>query len=220
MPESASFSVRRPNYRRRRTFTVLGVLGALVLVVVLLTRGGGPLGGPDEPPIPTLEFVAKARHVFQGKAAGASTQQGEVDNLTKMFSGFYQQAFVDPEAWGDGTFEDLAGLFVDDAKASFQRDLPALTIGQARTELKRVDLGPNSLAVSVYYDSKQKPTFAVASVAFEGRGTLKRSGPVVTIKQSATYYLQKVGSDWKITAYDTNETQTTPTPSPTASPSS
>ena len=220
MPESASFSVRRPNYRRRRTFTVLGLLGVLVLAVVLLTRGGGPLGGPKEPPIPTLQFVAKAKHVFQGKAAGASSQQGEVNNLTKMFSEYYQDAFVDPGAWGDGTFEDLAGLFVDEAKATFQKDLPALTIGEARTELKRVDLGSNSFAVSIYWDSKQKPTFAVASVQFEGRGTLKRSGPTVTISQAATYYLQKLGSSWKITAYDTTETQTTPTPSPTASPSS
>lgn len=220
MPESASFSVRRPNYRRRRTLTVLGLLGALVVVVVLLTRGDGLLGGPKEPPIPTLEFAAKVKHVFQGKAAGPSAQQGEVDSLTEMFSEYYQQAFVDPGAWGDGTFEDLAGMFADDAKASFQRDLPALTIGEARTELTRVDLGSNYFGVSIYWDSKQKPTFAVASVRFEGRGTLKRSGPALTISQAATWYLQKQGSSWKITAYDTTETQTTPTPSPTASPSS
>jgi hypothetical protein len=137
-----------------------------------------------------------------------------------MFSEYYQEAFDDPEAWGDGTFEDLAGLCVDEAEASFEMELPALTIGAARTELKRVDLGPRSFIVSVYWDSKQKPTFAVASVQFEGRGTLKSSGPPLTIKQAATYYLQKLGSSWKITAYDTSETQTTPTPSPTASPSS
>ncbi|MGH2726177.1 MAG: hypothetical protein ACRDKS_04290, partial [Actinomycetota bacterium] len=117
MPESASFSVRRPNYRRRRTFTVLGLLAVVVLVIVLLSRGGGP-GGPDEPPIPTLQFVAKATHVFQGKAAGAGTQQSEADALTRMFDDFYQEAFVDPRKWGDGTFEDLADLFSDDAKPS------------------------------------------------------------------------------------------------------
>lgn len=220
MPARPSFSVRRPNYRRRRTFAVLGLLGVAVLAVVLLTRGGGPLGGPDVPPIPTLKFVAKTKHVFQGKAASAGAQQGEAETLTKMFSEFYQEAFVDPDAWGDGTFSDLDGLFADDVKASFTRDLPSLTIGTARTELKRVDLGPNYLGITIYYDSKQKPTFAVASVQFEGRGTLKRAGPTVTIKQSATYYLQKLGSSWMITAYDTNETQTTPTPTPTASSTS
>jgi len=216
MPESASFSVRpRPNYRRRRTFAVLGLLIAGILAVVLLTRGGG--GGPGDAPIPTLAFDAKTKHVFQGKAAPADVQQGEVEAITTMFNDFYQTAFIDPDRWGNGTFEDLAGLFADDVKSSFTRDLPSLTIGAARTELKRVDLGPNFFGVTVYYDSKQKPTFAVTTVAFEGRGTLKRSGPVVTIKQSATYWLQKLGDDWKITSYDTNETQTTPTPSPTAS---
>lgn len=216
MPESASFSVRRPNYRRRRTFTVLGLLAVLVVVVVLLTRGGG--GGPGDAPIPTLQFAATAKHVFQGKAAAPNVQQGEVEAITTMFNDFYQEAFVDPGKWGDGTFEDLAGLFADDVKASFTRDLASLTIGEARTELKRVDLGTgNSLAVTVYYDSKLKPTFAVTAVSFDGRGTLKESGPAVTIKQRATYYLQKIGSDWKITAYDANETQNTPTPTPTAS---
>lgn len=215
MPESASFSVRRPNYRRRRTFTVLGLFAVVVLAVVLLTRGGG--GGAGDRPIPTLKFVAKTKHVFQGKAAGANVQQAEVDAITTMFSDYYQEAFVDPRKWGDGTFEDLADLFSDDAKASFRRDLAAMTIGAARTELARVDLGPNFFGVTVYYDSKQKPTFAVTTVQFQGRGTLKRTGPPVTIVQAATYYLQKVDSDWKITAYDTNETQTTPTPTPTAS---
>ncbi|MGH2728814.1 MAG: hypothetical protein ACRDKS_17720, partial [Actinomycetota bacterium] len=138
MPESASFSVRpRPNYRRRRTFTVLGLL-VVAVVVVLLTRGGG--GGPGDKPIPTLEFVARTKHVFQGKAAPANVQQGEVEAITTMFSDFYQTAFVDPGKWGDGTFEDLAGMFADDVKASFTRDLPTLTIGEARTELERVDL--------------------------------------------------------------------------------
>lgn len=215
MPESASFSVRpRPNYRRRRTFTILGLL-VVAVVVVLLTRGGG--GGPGGKPIPTLEFVARTKHVFQGKAAPANVQQGEVEAITTMFNDFYQTAFVDPGKWGDGTFEDLAGMFADDVKASFTRDLPTLTIGEARTELERVDLGPNYFSVTVYYDSKQKPTFAVTNVQFEGRGTLKETGPAVTIKQSASYWLQKLGSDWKITSYDANETQTTPTPSPTAS---
>ena len=122
MPESASFSVRRPNYRRRRTFTVLGLLAALVVVVVLLTRGGGPLGGPEGAADPDAgSSSAQVKHVFQGKAPARAPQQGEVDSLTDMFSEYYQQAFVDPGAWGDGTFEDLAGLFADDAKASFQQ---------------------------------------------------------------------------------------------------
>ncbi len=218
MPESASFSVRRPNYRCRRTFTVLGLLAIAVVIVALLSRGGGP-GGPGEPPIPTLRFAAKTTHVFQGKAAGPGTQQSEADALTKMFDDFYQEAFVDPRRWGDGTFTDLADLFADDVKASFKRDLAALTIGEAFDELRRVDLGPNSLALSIYYDSKQRPTFATAAVTFEGKGTLKESGPAVTIRQQATYYLQRLGDAWKISAYETNETQTTPTPSPTASPS-
>ena len=188
----------------------------VVIVVLLLTRGGG-LGGSKEPPIPTLKFVAKTKVVAQAKPPAAGAHQAEVDEITEMFNDYYQEAFVDPGKWGDGTFEDLADLFADDVKASFKRDLPSMTIGEARTELKRVDLGNNFFGVTVYYDSKQKPTYAVTTVQFNATGTLKKAGPKVTIKQTATYWLQKAGSGWKITAYDTNETQTTPTPSPTAS---
>lgn len=193
---------------------MLGLIVVAIAAVLLLTRDGG---GPGDAPIPTLEFVAKTKHVSQAKAAPANVQQGEVEAITTMFNDYYQTAFVDPGKWGDGTFEDLADLFAEDAKASFTRDLASLTIGEARTELRRVDLGPNFFGVTVYYDSKQNPTFAVTTVNFEGRGTLKQAGPAVTIKQSATYWLQKIDGDWKITSYDTNETQTTPTPTPTAS---
>lgn len=219
MPSGPSFSNRRPNYRRRRTFAVLGLLGVAVIVVVLLTRGGGPLG-KKEPPIPTLQFVATAKHVPQSAAPAGGVQQAEADALTTMFNDYYQTAFVDPGKWGDGTFGDLAGLFTDDAKASFTKDIASLTIGEARTELKRVDLNKSLLGLTIYYDGKSKPTLAVAAVLFDARGTLKRTGPPLMIHQTASYYLQKMGDAWKITAYDANETQETPTPSPTASPSS
>jgi ketosteroid isomerase-like protein len=193
------------------------LLGAVSLVVYLLASGGGPLGKKKEPPIPTLEFAAKVSHIPQGKAPGPGTQKAEGDRLVKMFDDFYQTAFVDPHKWGDGTFPDLADLFAKDAKASFTKDIGSLTIGDARTELKRVDLTTNDLGLTLYYDASAKPTFAVAAVHFIARGTLKQAGPPVTIRQTATFYLQRQGGDWKITAYDANESQETPTPSPTPS---
>jgi hypothetical protein len=213
MPTSPSFSVRpRPNYRRRRTIVLLVLLVIVVIVAALLSRSGG--GGKDAA-TPQLAFVATANHVSQSKAPDDGTKRAQLDAIKTMFTTFYQDAFVDPEKWGEGTFEDLKKLFAEDAQASFTKDIQSLTIGQGRIDLERVEPRTANLAISVYYDGKSQPTFAVATATFVGRGTLKKTGPAVTINQKATFYLQKTGDDWTITAYDADQTQTTPTPSPT-----
>lgn len=215
MPEAASFHIR-PNYRRRRTL----LLGGLVLagvVAALLLRPGGP-SVKKEPPTPTLNFVATVRGVFGGKAPPTEARKTESDALIKLFNGYYQTAFVDPKKWGDGTFPQVKELFAKDAQVSFTRDIASLTIGEARTELKRVDLQPSDLSLTVYFDEKSKPRYAVAATTFRAVGTLKQAGPSLTINQSGTFYLQKVDGDWRIVAYDSAENQETPTPTPTPTP--
>ena len=216
MPGGPSFSVRRPNYRKRRTVALVGFFALVFVAVLLLTRDGGPVL-PGEPPIPTLAFTTTVSHINQSKAAADATKNAEKEALEKLFNDFYQQAFVDPDKWGDGTFTDLAGLFAADAKATFTKDVPGLTLGAAATELRRVDPTASTLALTVYYDTKSAPTLAVAAIRFAATGTLKKAGPKLMINQTATFYLQKQGGAWKITAYDTQETQVQPSPSPSPS---
>ena len=219
MPESASFSMRKkPNFRRRRTLAGIVLLVAAIVVVALLSRStGGP--GSKSNPIPTLAFVAKVNTVAQTSSPDAATRRADGDTIIKMFTDFYQEAFVDPRKWGDGQFNDLKDKFAKDAQASFTKDLESMTIGTLRTQLKRVDPTTANLVVTVYYNDKQKPTYAVAAASFYAHGTLKQSGPRVTIKQKATFYLTKTGGGWSIMSYDSDQSQDTPTPSPTASPS-
>jgi hypothetical protein len=220
MPESASFSMRnKPNYRRRRTVSILVLLLAGVVVVALLSRGGGGKPGSKENPVPTLAFVSKVKSVAQNKSPDAATTKANGDAVVKMITGYYQEAFVDPRRWGDGQFADLRELFAKEAQASFTQNVAALTIGEARTELKRVDPTGATLTVTVYYDAKNRATLAVAAAAFNAKGTLKASGPEVTIQQKATFYMQKQGASWIITDFDAEQHQDTPTPSPSPSAS-
>jgi hypothetical protein len=219
MPESASFSMRKkPNYRRRRTVSILVLLVVVVVVVALLSRGGG-IGGNNEKPTPTVAFVVQGRAYAQKKAPDAATEKANEDAVAKMFNDYYQTAFVDPKKWGDGTFPDLQELFVKSAKTTFTKDIDALTIGKTRTELKRVDPTATNLTITIYYDAKNKPTLAVATASFTARGTLKQTGPALTIRQKATYYLEKSGEGWIITSYDAQQNQDTPTASPSPSAS-
>ncbi|MFY9585850.1 MAG: hypothetical protein WAT66_00185 [Actinomycetota bacterium] len=205
----------RPNYRRRRTITLFALLVIVVIVVALLSRSGTE----KESPTPTLAFTTKVAAVNQGKAADAGEQEAQGQAIEKMFNDYYQEAFVDPEKWGDGRFEDLKALFAEDAQASFTKDIQSLTIGQGRIDFKRVEPSASDLVITIYYDAKSQPTFAVAAATFNARGTLKKTGPAVTIKQKATFYLQKSGDKWVITAYDADQSQNTPTPSPSPSAS-
>jgi len=218
MPESASFSVRqkKANYRRRRTITVLVLIVAAVVVIALLSRGGGV--GTKGKATPTLAFVASVRTVSQGKTPDGGSVKTNGDAVVKMFDDYYQRAFVDPSKWGNGQFPELKTLFSQKAQTTFTKDLNSLTIGEARTELKRVDPIPSSLVVTVYYDTRSNATLAVATASFNANGTLNQAGPPLVIHQKGTFYLERVGSAWSITAYDASQTQETPTPTPTASP--
>jgi len=196
---------------------VLGLLVAVVIILLVLPRGGGS-GRPGGAKTPQLAFARSFTIVGLKTPADQAARLAPVDEITKMFTDFYQEAFVDPEKWGDGTFEDLKKLFAEEAQPAFTKELASLTIGQARTELKFVDPVPSSLKISVFFDSKAAPMYATAAVQFGGRGTLKQKGPVVLIKQQASFYMQRNGDDWMITSFDANQTQETPS-SPSPSPS-
>jgi len=205
----------KPNYRRRRTISVLLLLVVAVIVVALLSRSG--TNGKKENPIARVAFVTKIVTQPQAKAPSAGANQANADAIVKMFNDYYQTAFVDPSKWGDGTFTGLQAHFVKEAQPAFTKDIASLTIGDARTELKRVDPTTQTLTVTIYYDAKTRPYYAVAAATFAARGTMKETGPVLLINQKATYYLHKVGNDWAITDYDASQTQVTPTPSPSPS---
>lgn len=207
--------------RRRRAFVIgLGILTIGVVAGILLTRGGGIIK-KKEPPIPTLVFASSVEPVSGGgKTASQGKVQDESAAIVKIFSEWYQEAFVDPGKWGDGTFTDLAGHFTPDAKAAFNRDKAALTIAEARTELKRVDAPQGSVKVTVYFHDGN-PQYAVADVIFKAVGTLKRKGAVpLHISQRATYFLRKAAGGWKIFSFKAREDQVQPSPTPTASPTS
>jgi hypothetical protein len=136
-----------------------------------------------------------------------------------MLNDWYEQAFVDSDKFGDGTFPDIAKSFTGAAGTSFKKDLGMLTIGDARTEVKRVDPSTQTAKVTVYFNSG-KATYAIAAVHFAANATMKQSGAYpLKINQVVTYSFQKTGQGWVVTYYSGNQTQNSivPSPSPSAS---
>lgn len=201
--------------RRRRAFVgVLGLVTVGVIAGLLFSRGGSLVR--KDPPTPQLAFAASVEQVAGGaKAAPQDKVKSESDAIVKMFTEWYQEAFVDPKRWGDGTFAGLADHFTAEAKPAFTRDVKSLTIAEARTELRRVERPSGSVKVTVYFHDGN-PQYAVADVTFSAVGTMKRSGAVpLQISQRGSFFLRKVGGDWKIFSFRAHQDQVQPSPTPT-----
>ncbi|MGZ4188742.1 MAG: hypothetical protein ACXVQ5_02765 [Actinomycetota bacterium] len=221
MRQPTSTRARRRTRQQRLLRTAIGVV-VIILVAALIANfvGGKKKNGPGATPIAQVAFVATMTgdtNASKKPAQAVIDAQGQ--QIVKMLNDWYQEAFVDPDKFGDGTFSDIAKNFTADAATSFKKDVATLTIGQARTEVKRLDPTVQTAKVTVYFNNNT-PMFAVAAVHFAARATLKKSGsyPLV-IDQTVTYNFQKTAQGWVVTYYTAKQTQDSVVPSPSASAS-
>jgi FlaG/FlaF family flagellin (archaellin) len=197
------------------------VIIVLAAVIANLAGGGKKKSGSTPPPgVAQVAFVASVKGATGAKSApskGAVTT--EAHQIVSMLNGWYEQAFVNTDRFGDGTFPDIGKSFTAGARTSFTRDLTTLTIGDARTEVKRVDPTTQTAKVTIYFNNGA-PTYAIAAVHFAANATMKQSGAYpLKIDQVVTYNFQKTGQGWVVTYYSGNQTQNSivPSPSPSAS---
>ena len=199
----------------------------LPALIVLLAIGGalfaiGRKSTPDTEkkraePTPQVAFSVAAFKAYGEEKKAAPTAAADRASIVAFFNAFYETAFVDPAQWKDPTFATLAASFTPEAKASFAKDLGALTIAEGRTEFKRVEPSLAQLRISVYYDKAGRPAYAVAAAHFTAKATTNQKR-TIDVAQDATYRLQRSGTSWLIFSYQASATQDTP-PSPTPSPS-
>lgn len=218
MPET-SFRMRRRRSRAARIARLLAALALLVAVAGLLARlvGGGE---PKPEPLARVAFTNSVRPVAQGPAQpDAGAAEREAGEIARLLDTWYQAAFVDPKGADEGTYPSLQSLVTPEARAAFARDVNALTIGEARGEVRSVRPTLASAAVTVYFDRDAHPEFAVAVVEFRATAAMreKKAHPL-RIEQAATFHLRKEGGRWVIFAYGADETQKSATPSPSPSP--
>ena len=194
----------------------------IVVAAALIANlaGGKKKAGTPEPGVAQVAFTASFVGATNTKARpSASTIQAQGSKIVSMLNTWYQQAFVNTKDFGDGTFPDIAKSFAPSARAQFTRDLATLTIGQARTEVKRVDPTTQTAKVTVYFN-KGRATYAIAAVHFVANATMKESGAYpLTIDQSVTYSFTNTGQGWVVSYYSAKQTQKSVVPSPSASAS-
>lgn len=214
MPE-ATFNVRPRPSRGARALRVGGVAVAALALVGLLVRF---LAGEDPVPEPlgNVKFTSVVRSIAQGPSepppSAAETERGAI---TDLLDAWYQVAFVDPTGWDDGKFTVLKDLLTEDARTSFDRDVNALTIGEARTEVVRVNPARAHAVITIYFDGDVNAQFAVAEVAFVATARMQsKEAPPLTISQEAAFQLRRDGDRWIVYAWDVDSRQQSATPAP------
>jgi hypothetical protein len=214
---------QRRTRQQRLLRTGIGVVVIVVLAALIanLVGGGKKKAGPGATPLAKVAFVATMAGETNAKVKPSpSAVQAQGGQIVTLLNDWYQRAFVDPKQYGDGTFPEIAKHFTADARVSFTKDLATLTIGDARTEVDRLDPTLQTAKVTVYFNNAT-PMFAIAAVHFAANATLKQSGAYpLKIDQTVTYNFERTPQGWVVTYYTAKQTQKSVVPpSPSATPS-
>jgi hypothetical protein len=216
----ANFQVRPRSKRRFIAPIAVGVLAVSAILIYIGSRGGVNPKPTPSASASALQFkfaATKFKPVFEGKAPSSAAIDAERRTLEDMFTGYYRATFVDPTAWKDATFAAQQTIFTPEARASFAKDVAALTIGEGAADIASITPGATSLTTSVYWDGGGAPKYAVAAIVFKATAKTK-DGRTLNIAQNGTYRLQRSGNSWIVFSYEADAKQDTP-PSPSPSPS-
>ena len=152
----------------------------------------------------------QADHVaFEGitRARGLPTRPDDAirdatgDDIRDVLDAWYQEAFADPAAFGDGSFAAVAERFVSEAAVGFVEDRDALTIGSLAPQVASVRVNRANADVTLYFEDGVA-AWATAAVGFDARAHLTDGGTDVLIEQRVSLVLeQRPEVGWVITNY-------------------
>jgi hypothetical protein len=204
-------------------YLIAGGVVALVAVVgiLILVTGGkdSPLvpGHGSEAPTPFFTFTTEKTAVIttgppttQDPNATPNKQKATqagvpaAANAKAMLHGYYTQAFLVPDNWMNGSYDDAFIDFSDQAKAQAQHHLPALTAGtNAGDTYSSIKPTKSTLKTRVLLDANYQPYAVACTIVFNADATKKTGGTVVMVSQGR-FILEKVGAKWQITSYTVN----------------
>jgi hypothetical protein len=233
-PIVADRAERRNGKRKRRIPLALLIIpvvlvaaGVALILIVSGGGGGGIIGGGDDEQAAPFDFrvgrVKVERTVAEADVEQLETEAVAVtEQITPVLDELFTDAFLDPANWREGDYEEMLGLFTDDAAAAALNSVDVLTLGaSAGDEYERVTPDRGGIDYTVLFDRDNNPDTVTARVRFYAMGELK-DGTFVAIVSAGQLFLQD-RDGWKVIAFDVrrNDHETTPpTPSPSgASPS-
>jgi hypothetical protein len=208
---------------------VVLVAAGIALILVVSGGGDGGITGGDngDEQAPPFDFrISRVAVVPTVSAADSEQLDSEADavaeEITPVLDAMYTDAFLDPENWREGDYEEVFELFADDAAVTARSSVEVLTLGaSAGDEFERVTPDRGGIDYTVLFDRDNNPDTVTARVRFYATGELK-DGTFVAIVSAGQLFLQDLDG-WKVIGFDMRRNDheaEPPTPAPSgASPS-
>lgn len=167
-------------------------------------EGEGEQSQEDGPPAASFS-MGEIRVVDSQDRPETGTRAGEqTDKVIALVNAYYDIAFLDPGQWAGGTHPELAGYFTEEAAGHVGPRLGGLALGDVSNSLKSVKPDRQVIdRLNYYFDGDLNNPIGMLTTTFEATGTPSAEGAEpVKIVHKATFWLQKVGDDFRISAYN------------------
>jgi hypothetical protein len=198
-----------------RVLLLVLIVAPVVVVIAVAVVGGGDEAAPPPPsstpspsppavPPPTVDFDVDVRRIDRvavSKAMRRTEVRAAVREVRHTVEALYRTAFVDPAAWGEGTFPALVDSFAPGARPGARRDLGDLTLGPIARRLDTVDPRRARVDVGVLVGDRGHPMSATAAMDFAAIGVGSAVGQVSILHQGR-YVLRPFGEQWLVVAYE------------------
>jgi hypothetical protein len=234
-PSVAATRSQRNARRRKKANPLLLVIPLLFIAgavaLFAFTRGGEAkipfIGGGGDEPVPAFDFPAPQVGVettsektdvegLRGAAEEAAVEAVPVvDQL-------YTEAFLDPNNWKDGEYDEVWEVFDPSALPSAEASIETLTLGVGAGDVyETVEPDKGKLKMRVLFDENGEVVSIVALVEFQALGA-RKDGTYTNVVSNGQFFLRDGGDGWKIYSFDAkrlDEEAAPPKPAPSASAS-
>jgi hypothetical protein len=202
------------------------VVVALAVGTIFSLSGGdaGPIGdlvGDDTPETPEFAFEASTPKAVETSAkpdnqAAVAAARASSTAVTQQLDELYTAAFLDPDNWMDGEYDDVLEFFSDDARDAAEAQLDVLTAGpEAGEAFESITHRPSTLKVQVLLDPSRVPHAVEGSTRFFARGT--GADGQVELVSKGQFVFEKIDGDWLVVSFSVQRSDEERAPRPSAS---
>jgi hypothetical protein len=221
--------------RRKKTNPLLLVIPLLLVAgavaLFAFTRGGEAkipfIGGGGDEPVPAFDFpspkvgVETTSEKTDTKSLRSAAEKAAAE-AAPVIDQLYTEAFLDPNNWKDGEYDEVWEVFDPSALPSAEASIETLTLGVSAGDVyETVEPEKGKLKMRVLFDENGGVISIVALVEFEAFGA-RQDGTYTNVVSNGQFFLRDGGDGWKIYSFDAkrlDEEAPPPKPAPSVSAS-
>jgi len=154
---------------------------------------------------PSFRFSVRDRHVVATGPGHVSTRERRgaleaAETIRSLVTDLYVGAFLDPQGWGSGDYDEVFAAFAGAARDAARRRTGILTAGQdAGGRFDRIRPIGGDVKLEILLDRGGNPTLVASAVRFRARGT---GAETVLIRSEGSFLFRRVEGAWRIVSFD------------------